>query len=306
MGKIAFLMAGQGSQYPGMVKDLYDSIDSIRSLFDKAELIRPGTKKMCFEGSKEELGETINTQPCMYLADIACAMAAMEKGIEPDYVAGFSLGEVAALPIAGVVDVIDGFSFVMKRAEYMEEAAKANPGGMVAVLTADKDRLFDLCMEAGVYPVNYNCPNQIVVAGSKDRIPRFTETLASEGMRCIPLNVSGAFHTPYMQSASERLRDVLETIRISKGAKPLYSNVTADLYTDSHDEIVMNLVNQVMSPVRWESIIKDMYAKGVDTFVECGPGKVLSGLVKKTLSDVRIFSIKDYESLIVVSDELAG
>ena len=305
MGKIAFLMSGQGSQYPGMARDLYDSIESVRSLFDKAESIRPGTKKMCFEGSKEELGETINTQPCMYLADVACGMAAMERGIEPDYVAGFSLGEVAALPISGVVDVIAGFKFVQKRAEYMDEAAKANPGEMVAVLTKNKERLQDLCKESRVYPVNYNCPGQTVVAGLKDRMVQFTKVLAAEGMRFIPLNVSGAFHTPYMKSASDRLKEVLENLKISNSDKLLYSNVTADLYTDSHDETVMNLVKQVMSPVRWEEIVKDMYSKGVDTFVECGPGKVLSGLVKKTLCDVRIFNIDNYESLIKVSDELA-
>lgn len=297
MGKIAFLMAGQGAQYPGMVKDLYDNVACVKELFDNAEKVRPGTKEQCFEADKEVLNETKNTQPCMFLADVACALAAMDKGIKPDYIAGFSLGEIAALYLSGILSLEEAFDLVTLRGQLMSDAASKNVGGMLAVLTKEKDKLLSLCKEAGVYPVNFNCPGQIVVSGLKDKIDEFAKVLADEGMRAVPLAVSGPFHTPYMESASNGLREKMATLTYNKMTIPMYSNVTATVYEDNKDAIIDNVTKQVMNPVRWEETLLDMEKRGIDTYIECGPGKVLQGLVKKTLKDVTILGINNMESL---------
>lgn len=297
MGKIAFLLSGQGAQFPGMVKDLYENVDCVKEIFDKADSVRPGTSNQCFNGTQEELNETKNTQPCMFLADYSCAKAAMESGITPDYVAGFSLGEIAALPFTDVLSFEDAFNLVILRGELMNDAAMKNKGGMLAVLTKEKDLLLDLCKEAGVYPVNFNCPGQTVVSGLKDKIDAFAPVLTEKGMRVIPLAVSGPFHTPYMESASNGLREKLGSLNVNGPKIPLFGNVSADLYADSKDAIIDNVSKQVMNPVRWEETLLKMQELGVDTFVECGPGKVLAGLVKKTLKDVNIYNINDLETL---------
>lgn len=297
MGKIAFLFAGQGSQYPGMGKDFYDQIEEIKDLYDKAELHRPDTLRQCFQSEQEELTITKNTQPCLFLTDLACAMALDKNGISADVAAGFSLGEIAGLAYTGILSNEQAFQLVCKRGELMSAAADKNKGSMVAVLRADKEELISLCAEKVVYPVNFNCPGQIAVSGKEDAIEQFKEVLTNKGMRFVPIAVSGPFHTPYMESASVGLKEKLAKLDVKPATIPLYGNKTAKVYPENTDDIIANISAQVSNSVKWEETLVNMKNDGVDIFIECGPGKVLSSLVKKTLKDVLICNVSDMESL---------
>lgn len=306
MGKISFLLAGQGSQYPGMGKELYEDIPEVKSFFDTAEALRPGTLKQMFEGSEEELKQTVNTQPCLFLTDMAAAIALEKEGIIPDMVAGFSLGEIAGLAVSGILPKEDAFKLVTVRGSLMQAAAEKVKGKMAAVLRMDKDELESLCREVGVFPVNYNCPGQIVVSGSEEKMDTFCEELGNRKVRFVNLPVGGAFHTPYMQSASEGLKRELDeggyAFRTAK--RILYSDLNASPYPDIKEDVIDNISGQVSGSVRWEEIIKKMAEDGVDTFIECGPGNTLSGFVKRTLKDVRILNVSDRESLKKTLEEL--
>ena len=297
MGKRAFLMAGQGSQFPGMARDLYTTEDNVRALFDKAEVLRPGTLAMMFDGSAEELKQTDNTQPCLFLADLAPAIALHAHGIVPDAVAGFSLGEIAALSEAGILDAEDAFRLVCVRGISMQSAAEKTPGTMLAVLRAERSAVESMCAECGVYAVNYNCPGQIVVAGETGKIDAMKELLTAKGVRFIPLAVGGAFHTPYMSEASASLREALTTMALHAPSIPLYANRTAQPYPGDADGQTALITAQVANSVLWEDTIRAMAADGVEEFIECGPGKTLGGLVRKTLPEARVYSVGDVPSL---------
>lgn len=304
MGKIAFLFSGQGAQYPGMGKDLYDNISCVKELFDMAEDIRPGTRVQCFESDEETLKKTENTQPCMFLTDYACAKALNSYGIYADVAAGFSLGEIVAITYSGILDDRLGFELVKRRAELMGECNIKYPGTMCAVLRADEDLLEELCRECGVYAVNYNCPGQTSVAGNLDKMEDFYAKLEEHKIRCVKLAVSGSFHTPYMQEASEGLSDMLKTLSVNAPKLPVYANYTAECYPDNADEICELISMQVSHSVKWEATIRNMYDTGVDTFIECGPGQTLSGLVRKTIKDVNIYNVNDMESLKATCEKL--
>lgn len=297
MGKIAFLFAGQGSQYPGMGKDFYDCIEEVKNLYDKAEEYRSDTLRQCFLSEPEELKITSNTQPCLFLTDIACAIALKENGIEADMTAGFSLGEIAGLAFTEILSMNQAFELVCKRGNLMSEAATKHKGSMAAVLRMDKEELIKMCNEYGVYPVNFNCPGQIAVSGEETLMEKFKTALSEKNVRFVPIAVSGPFHTPYMEEAANGLKEELSSMNINKSQIPLYGNMNAKPYTDNRYEIIENISNQVSNSVKWEETIKNMHADGVDIFIECGPGKVLSSLVKKTLKDVLICNVSDMESL---------
>lgn len=294
MGKVIFMFAGQGAQYPGMGKDLYESSPAAKAVFDMGEAIRPGTLKTCFEGTKEELTLTENTQPCLFLTDLACAAALEEAGVKADGAAGFSLGEIAALAFSGVLSYEDAFRLVVKRGETMSVCASENPGAMAAIVKLTDEKVEELC--AGfdkVWPVNYNCPGQVSCAGTPESIDVLCEAAKAAGGRGIKLAVSGAFHTPFMANATEALREALSGMTVSAPKIPLWSNLTGERYPDDTSVIAENVAKQASNSVRWAKSLVDMQANGFDTYVEVGAGKTLSGLVAKTLKDVTIANVAD-------------
>lgn len=302
MGKIAFVFSGQGAQYPGMGQSLCEASPAAKFVFELADSLRPGTSSQCFSGTVEELSVTKNTQPCLYCVDLAAAKALEEKGVRADYAAGFSLGEVAAAAFAGIFTDKSGFEFVCRRAEAMQKAAEENPGSMAAVLKLTNDKVEELCGKfTRVWPVNYNCPGQLVVAGESGQLKEFQELVKAEGGRAAPLAVSGGFHSPFMESAASELEDVLANIELGKPRLPVYANFTAKPYSNNAKEL---LVSQVKSPVRWQETVEALAAQGVDTFLECGPGKTLCGLIKKTVKTARVFQVQDAETLNAALSEI--
>lgn len=304
MGKIAVVFPGQGSQYPGMGKDIYEKSAAARSVFDMAERLAVGTRAMCFCSTAEELSLTKNTQPALFSVDLACAQALRQSGIEADMTAGFSLGEAAALAYGGVLTHEDAFSYVCRRGRYMHECATETNGAMAAVLKLTDETVEGLCSEFdNVYPVNYNCPGQITIAGEAGSLDSFIKRVTESGGRALKLPVSGAFHSPFMVRAATRLEAEFENMNLYEPQIPVYSNVTAAPYTQGDRQLIFR---QIYSPVRWEQTIRNMIADGADTFIEAGAGKVLSGLIKRISGDVRIFNAENYDDILNIKQSLAS
>lgn len=298
MGKIAFLFAGQGAQSVGMGKDLYDNNAAAKAAFDMGEAIRPGSETMCFEGPGEALTQTENTQPCLFLTDLACARALEAAGIKADVAAGFSLGELPALSFAGVLSDDDAFRLVTLRGQKMSECAAKHPGSMVAALKLDNAKVEEVCAGfKNVYPVNYNCPGQLSCAGAVEELDAFVDAVKAAGGRAVKLAVSGAFHTPFMAETTQALAAKLETMQVNAPELTLYSNLTGEVYPSQKEQIIETVSKQASNSVRWENTIRNMAADGVDTFIEVGAGTTLSGLVKRTLTDVRVFNVCDMATL---------
>ena len=301
MGKIAFMFSGQGAQFIGMGKDLYDNVPCVKELFDKAEQIRNGTLNLMFSGDEAELKQTVNTQPCMYLADLGAARALESMGIKPDAVAGFSLGEIAALAYSGAYSDEDGFSLVCKRGEAMGKAAEKHPAMMAAIIKLSNEKVEELCEKAGAYPVNYNSPGQLVVSGTAEAIAKISELAKEEKGRALPLKVSGGFHSPFMNEAAEEFGEVLKTADIKEPSITSYSNYTAKPY---EGDVKDKLKNQINHPVKWEAIIKDMVDNGFDTFIETGCGSTLKKLVEKIAPECKTYAVSTKEEAEIVVKEL--
>ena len=305
--KTAFLFSGQGAQYPGMMKDIAENCEDAKAVFETADqALGRSISRLCFEGTQEELNLTHNTQPCVLAVDLAAWKAIKAAGISADAVAGFSLGEYAALVAAGVISMKDVFPLIQKRADFMQEAVPVGKGAMAAVMELSAEEVEALCNETEGYviPANYNCPGQIVVSGESEAIDKLLEKAKDRKIRAMKLAVSAPFHCELMAPAAENLREPLTQTIFSAPQIPVYMNVDAKPETEA-ENIREKLVAQAMSPVRWEDTLRNMKEAGIDTFIELGPGKTLSGFVKKTLGEeVRFFNVTDTETLEKTIEEL--
>lgn len=262
------------------------------------ESLRPGTVKVCFEGEGEELTKTENTQPALFLTDLAFANALKDAGIKADAVAGFSLGEIPALAYAGVLSIEDAFKLVVIRGTKMGELSTKYAGGMAAALKLAPEVVEETCKEfKEIWPVNYNCPGQISCAGSADEIDAFCAAIKEKGGRAVKLAVSGAFHTPYMKEASEELEKALKVMTINAPQTEIYANRTGKPYPQDTAQIIETIALQASSSVRFEDTLKNMWADGIDTFIEVGAGKTLTGFVKKTLPEAKMYTVTTVDAL---------
>ena len=302
MGKIAFLFAGQGSQTPGMGKELADNFKCANDVFDEASAaLGFDIKDMIFNGDKETLMITENTQPTIVTMSVAALRVLEEKGVKPDVVAGLSLGEYSAHVASGSLDFSDAVKLVRKRGKYMQEEVPVGKGAMAAIIGLDADTVRKVAGEASELGVctgaNFNCPGQIVVSGEVQAVQKCCELAKEAGAkRALMLDVSAPFHCALLIGAGEKLAAEMENIEVKEMQIPLITNVTAD-YVNSKEDIKPLLVKQVSNSVLWEDTIRKMIADGVDTFVEIGPGKTLCGFVKKVSKDVRTFNVEDMASL---------
>lgn len=300
MGKIGFVYAGQGSQVVGMGKSFYDNYQVAKDVFDQIDL-DIDVKKLCFEGPIEELSKTSNTQPCMVAVAVVATKLLKENGINPDYVAGLSLGEYSALNAAGVLDDQTAINLVRFRGQAMEEAAAGIESKMIAIIGLDRDLLNEAVNEAselGVVSIaNYNCPGQLVIGGEAKAVTKASELALGKGARrAIPLNTSGPFHTKLLEAASVKLKERFETVTFNEMKVPVIFNSTAkELAEDT--TVAKMLEKQVMSSVYFEDSIRYMIANGVDTIIEIGPGKVLSGFVRKIDRKIKTYQVEDRASL---------
>lgn len=306
MSKIAFVFSGQGAQYPGMGQTLAQASPAAKAVFDLCDSIRPGTSQQCFSGTKEELTVTSNTQPDMFAVEVAAAAALVEAGITPDALAGFSVGEIGALAFSGALSVADSFRLVCRRGELMQIASDAADTGMVAVVKLSPQQVEDLAGQFDqVYPVNYNSPAQTVCAGLSASMGGFKAAVKAAGGRAVPLRVAGAFHSPFMASASEGLAEELKDYTFTQPKYTLYSNVTGRPYEDVGRYADL-LARQVISPVRWQAIVEHLIQSGVDTFIEVGPGNTLAGLIGKINPTVKTYNVDSAESLSATIQEVTN
>ncbi|KYD08214.1 ACP S-malonyltransferase [Heyndrickxia sporothermodurans] len=310
MGKIAFVFPGQGSQTVGMGKSVVEKNDQAKSIFESADQrLGYSLSDIIFNGPDEKLTLTTNAQPALLTTSIAILTCLEEAGIRPDYTAGHSLGEYTALVAAGAMDFEDAVFAVHKRGEYMEEAVPNGEGTMAAILGMDRNDLQKVTDEVtvngdSVQLANLNCPGQIVISGTVKGVEKASVLAKEKGAkRALPLQVSGPFHSELMKPAAQKFVEVLDEVKVQDSKIPVIANVTAAPISEASD-IKEKLIEQLYSPVLWEDSVLTMLELGVDTFIEIGPGKVLSGLIKKINRNVKTYSVQDFESCQQVVNEL--
>lgn len=299
--KTAFIFSGQGAQYKGMGKELCENFKCADEIFERAEKsLGFSVKEICFE-NEEQLNKTEFTQPSILTMSTAALKVLEEHGIKADYAAGLSLGEYSAYVASGAFSFDETVSLVRKRGRFMTEAVPEGVGAMYAILGLDRKTVEDTCEEYKQYgfvsPANYNAPGQIVIAGEAEVAEKTATALKEKGAKMtVKLNVSGPFHTALLKPASDKLAVELEKMTISDMNIPVITNVTGT-EVEKKEDIIPLLIKQVMSPVKWEDTVNYLYNKGVDTFIEVGPGKTLSGFVKRTVKGVKIYNVEDMKSL---------
>lgn len=301
--KTVFMFSGQGAQYAGMGKELYRNYAVAKDIFDRADqVLGYSIRDICFEDERK-LGETEYAQPAILTMSIAAMKVLEEQGVRADMTAGLSLGEYSAYVASGAMDFEEAVALVQKRGKYMAEAVPSGEGAMYAIIGLDQELVEESCREAEdaglglAMPANYNAPGQIVIAGKTESVAKAAEIAKEKGAKlAVKLKVSGPFHTPLLQPASERLKTELEKMCISEMEIPVYTNVNAEI-VPAKEDIIPILIRQICCPVRWESIIRNMNTAGADTYIELGPGKALTGFVKRTLKGVNILHVEDLSSL---------
>ena len=305
--KIAYVFPGQGAQYQGMGKDFYDSFEIAKTVYETANrVLKRNISDICFYGSEEDLKQTVNTQPCIVAVEIAIfEVLKKELGVEPCAVAGHSLGEYSAMYAAGVLNLEDTFLAIQKRAETM---STVHSGKMAAVISDDKELIQNCLKEAkslGVISVaNYNSPKQVVITGENEAVEKAMKLLSAGGIKkVIPLAVSGAFHSELMKSASKDFESILDKITINNSKIPVYTNVDAKSETLAVN-FKEKMPKQIYSSVYWTQTVQNMVSNGITTFVEIGPGRVLSGLIKKTVPEINVYNVSDLETLKNTIDEI--
>lgn len=311
MGKVAFIFPGQASQYPGMGKELAEKYPAARAVFEEADAaLGISISKICFEGTEEELKLTANTQPAILTVSVAAYRVLAERGISADYVAGHSLGEYSALVAAGSLNFADAVKLVRKRGTYMQEAVPAGQGSMAAIMGLSPTVVLEVCKKAAqgevCSPANLNSPEQTVISGSAAAVKRAVEIASQTGAkRAVVLAVSAPFHCALMMPAQEKLEKDLATTKFADLQIPLVTNVDADEITRG-EEARSSLTRQVTMPVRWEESMRVLLDDSVNTFVEVGPGKVLTGLMRQIERSVTTLNVEDEKSLMVTLDKITG